>query len=106
MTTGNAIGWFDIYVADMGRATRFYEAVLKTELQEIVDPTGETQMMSFPANMTAYGAAGALVKSARALSIRRIAAVCRWLKPAADSPRRSLPKNNRFLRNLSDALSK
>jgi uncharacterized protein len=59
----NAVGWFDIYVSDMGRATKFYEAVLKHKLTELNDPTGETQMMSFSANMTAYGAAGALVKS-------------------------------------------
>ena len=30
------------------------------------DPTGETQMMSFPAEMTAYGAGGALTKSEHA----------------------------------------
>lgn len=64
MKASNAIGWFDIYVQDMNRALRFYQTVLQTQLQEIVDPTGETQMMSFPANMAAYGAAGALVKSA------------------------------------------
>ena len=28
------------------------------------DPTGESQMMSFPADMSAYGAGGALTKSA------------------------------------------
>jgi uncharacterized protein len=64
MKKSNAIGWFDIYVQDMDRATRFYQDVLKTELQKITDPTGETQMMSFPADMTTYGASGALVKSA------------------------------------------
>lgn len=64
MKASNAIGWFDIYVQDMNRALRFYQTVLQMQLQEIVDPTGETQMMSFPANMATYGAAGALVKSA------------------------------------------
>jgi uncharacterized protein len=64
MEKPNAIGWFDIYVDDMDRAVAFYENVLKTKLGRIGDPTGETQMMSFPANMGAYGAAGALVKSA------------------------------------------
>lgn len=63
MTTSNAIGWFDIYVDDMQRAVTFYESVLQQKLMQIGDPTGETQMMSFPAEMTAYGAAGALVKS-------------------------------------------
>lgn len=63
MAKTNAIGWFDIYVNDMGRAVAFYEAVLKQKLEKMGDPTGETQMMSFPADMSVYGASGALVKS-------------------------------------------
>lgn len=63
MEKPNAIGWFDIYVEDMNRAVTFYESVLEQKLEVIVDPTGETQMMSFPAKMKAYGASGALVKS-------------------------------------------
>jgi predicted enzyme related to lactoylglutathione lyase len=63
MAKTNAIGWFDIYVNDMKRAVAFYETVLKQKLEQMGDPTGETQMMSFPADMNVYGAAGALVKS-------------------------------------------
>lgn len=63
MTKSNAIGWFDIYVNDMNRAVKFYEAVLKQKLEKMGDPTSETQMMSFKAEMSVYGAAGALVKS-------------------------------------------
>jgi predicted enzyme related to lactoylglutathione lyase len=63
MEKTNAIGWFDIYVNDMERAVAFYENVLNQKLEEIGDPTGETQMMSFPGDMTSYGASGALVKS-------------------------------------------
>ncbi len=63
MEKPNAIGWFDIYVDDMDRAVAFYENVLKTKLERIGDPTGETQMMSFSASMSAYCAGGALVKS-------------------------------------------
>lgn len=66
MANTNAIGWFDIYVKDMKRAAAFYEKVLGLKLEKMGDPTGEAQMMSFPGNMTAYGAAGALVKSAHA----------------------------------------
>lgn len=66
MTKSNAIGWFDIYVTDMDRAVNFYENVLKQKLEPIGDPTGETQMMSFPADMGVYGAGGALVKSSHA----------------------------------------
>jgi len=66
MTQMNAIGWFDIYVDDLDRATAFYEKVLGQKLEPIGDPTGESQMMSFPADMGRYGAAGALSKSAHA----------------------------------------
>lgn len=66
MTKMNAVGWFDIYVEDLSRAVAFYEAVLGTTLEEMADPTGESQMMSFPADMSAYGAAGALTKSPHA----------------------------------------
>ena len=66
MAKPNAIGWFDIYVADMPRAVTFYEGVLQQKLEPLVDPTGETEMMCFPADMGAYGAGGALVKSSHA----------------------------------------
>jgi uncharacterized protein len=63
MAKANAIGWFDIYVSEMDRAVKFYEGVLQQKLEKIGDPTGDTQMMSFPGDMTSYGASGALVKS-------------------------------------------
>jgi len=63
MSKMNAVVWFDIYVDDLNRAVTFYEAVLGAKLEEMSDPTGETQMMSFPADMGNYGAAGALTKS-------------------------------------------
>jgi uncharacterized protein len=64
MDKPNAVGWFDIYVEDMARAVAFYEAVFGHRMEPIGDPTGETLMRAFPANMSVYGAAGALVKSA------------------------------------------
>jgi uncharacterized protein len=67
MANSNAIGWFDIYVSDMSRAVTFYQSVLLQKLEPIGDPTGETQMMSFPTDMAEYGAGGALVKSNHAL---------------------------------------
>lgn len=63
MTKMNAVAWFDIFVDDLDRAVAFYETVLGVSLEEMGDPTGETQMMSFPADMGNYGAAGALTKS-------------------------------------------
>ncbi len=63
MAKTNAIGWFDVYVNDIERATTFYETVLQRQLEPMGDPTGESTMRSFPGDMGAYGAAGALVKS-------------------------------------------
>ena len=66
MSEMNAVGWFDIYVNELDRAAAFYETVLGRKLEPMGDPTGETQMMSFPADMNTYGAAGALTKSEHA----------------------------------------
>lgn len=66
MSGMNAVGWFDIFVSDLDRAVSFYQTVLGRELEPMGDPTGETQMMSFPAEMSAYGAGGALTKSPHA----------------------------------------
>jgi len=61
----NAIGWFDIYVNDMDRAAAFYQSVFRKELENIGDPTDSKVIMkSFPTDMAAYGAGGALVKRA------------------------------------------
>ena len=62
----NTVGWFDVYVDDMDRAVGFYENVLGAKLEAMDDPTSESRMMSFPGNMHAYGAAGALVKTEHA----------------------------------------
>jgi uncharacterized protein len=63
MEKSNSVCWFDIYVDDMDRAVRFYESVFQKKLEKVPDPTGETEMMSFPAFMDSYGSSGALVKS-------------------------------------------
>lgn len=59
----NPVGWFEIYVSDMGKAKAFYEAVLDVELGDLSDPADSSCVMkSFPSNMEGYGATGALVK--------------------------------------------
>jgi len=63
MTKMNAVGWFDIYVNEMARVTEFYKVVLDADLEDMADPTGETEMKSFVGDMGTYGAAGALVKA-------------------------------------------
>ena len=66
MSKMNAIRWFDIFVDDLDRTVSFYQAVLDCKLEPIGDPTGESQITSFPAVMSVYGAGGALTKSAHA----------------------------------------
>lgn len=56
----NIVNWFEIYVADMPRAQKFYEAVFKTQL-ETIDAEGIEYRM-FPYQEGAEGAAGALLK--------------------------------------------
>ncbi len=52
----NPVAWFEIYVSDMKRAQQFYESVFNVQLS--------TVMKAFPADMSRYGATGALVQMA------------------------------------------
>ncbi|HEY3486794.1 MAG TPA: VOC family protein [Gammaproteobacteria bacterium] len=56
----NPIGWFEIYVEDMPRARKFYEAVFQAKLEKL--PSPQIEMWNFPMSPEAAGAAGALVK--------------------------------------------
>ena len=46
----NPFTWIEIYVDDMNRARKFYEAVLDIKLTEMPMPAGtdDLQMLSFP----------------------------------------------------------
>lgn len=62
----NPVGWFEIYVSDMARARRFYEAMLSCALNPLPAPaslqTEVAELWAFPAQMDAPGAPGALVR--------------------------------------------
>ncbi len=59
----NPVAWFEIYVDDMDRASKFYGEVLAVDFEPLGDPNdASVVMMAFPSNMEQYGAAGALVK--------------------------------------------
>lgn len=61
----NPVGWFEIYVEDMARATKFYQEVLRVSLEKLPAPDGsDLAMMAFPMDMDGPGASGALVKMA------------------------------------------
>ena len=62
-TPRNPVGWFEIYVQDMGRAKEFYEATLGHPLESLSDPNGGgIEMWAFPMVEGGAGAAGALAK--------------------------------------------
>jgi predicted enzyme related to lactoylglutathione lyase len=56
----NPVGWFEIYVQDMVRARKFYEALFEHKLERLTAPGLE--MWSFPMESTGPGCSGALVK--------------------------------------------
>ena len=57
----NAINWFEIFVADLDRASRFYQSALAIELRR--EDFGGTPMAIFPADREGTG--GALVKDGK-----------------------------------------
>jgi predicted enzyme related to lactoylglutathione lyase len=59
--TQNPVGWFELYVQDMDRARKFYEAVFEVTLQHL--PGLDIEMWAFPMNSEAPGCSGALVKA-------------------------------------------
>jgi uncharacterized protein len=56
----NPVGWFEIYVQDMGRARKFYEKVFNVKLEKLNSKTPE--LWKFPQSMTNYGSSGALAR--------------------------------------------
>ena len=56
--SSNPVGWFEIYVEDMGRAKDFYETVFDVTLEKLNDE--QPELWKFPQTMTSYGASGAL----------------------------------------------
>lgn len=57
----NPVGWFEIYVEDIARATRFYETVLDIRLERLDSPV--VPMWAFPASPDRAGCGGALVQA-------------------------------------------
>ena len=55
----NPVGWFEIYVQDMARARKFYEAALDCKLDQL--EAGGVEMWTFPMEQGGTGSAGSLV---------------------------------------------
>lgn len=63
----NPVGWFEIYVQDIAKAQKFYEAVLQLPMAELPNPSDEPlKMVMFSHSdekaMTQTGATGAIVQ--------------------------------------------
>jgi predicted enzyme related to lactoylglutathione lyase len=58
----NSVAWFEIYVKDMERARKFYQAVFEVTLNQLEAPFPGVEMWCFPMFEDGPGAAGALVK--------------------------------------------
>ena len=61
----NPVVWFEIYVQDMARARKFYEAMLQCTLEPLAASEGAAggmEMLSFPMDMDAPGTGGMLVR--------------------------------------------
>lgn len=61
----NPACWFEIYVDDLQRATKFYETVFQITMQPLTNPTeDELEMVAFVINQNPEtpGATGALIK--------------------------------------------
>ena len=58
----NPIVWFEIYVDNMARAVKFYQALLGVSLNRMDEASVDgREMYEFPSRMDGWGAAGALV---------------------------------------------
>jgi predicted enzyme related to lactoylglutathione lyase len=57
---GNPVGWFEIYVQDMDRAKKFYQAVFQVKLEKLDNP--EIDIWAFPMVKDQIGVSGALIK--------------------------------------------
>jgi predicted enzyme related to lactoylglutathione lyase len=61
----NPVRWFEIYVQDMSRARKFYEAVFQTRLSKMESTAKDMDYWTFPPTlMDQPGTSGALVKMA------------------------------------------
>jgi predicted enzyme related to lactoylglutathione lyase len=58
----NPVGWFEIHVQDMERASRFYAQVFQQSFTALDAPEPGMQICMFNGDMSTHGSTGALVK--------------------------------------------
>ena len=57
----NPVGWFEIYVEDMKRATAFYQNTFQVTLEQL-EGNSDIELWAFPMQLDNSGCAGALAK--------------------------------------------
>jgi len=62
MTKKNALNWFELFTSDFERATRFYEAILKTKLERCSGSASGAPMALFPYDDKQGGVGGSLTQ--------------------------------------------
>ncbi len=62
MTNANPVGWFDLYVANLNRAKKFYETVFNVKLTDLPEEWGKQSF--FPFYPESPNISGALVEKA------------------------------------------
>lgn len=92
----NPVGWFEIYVDDMARARRFYEAVFGGTLEPL--PVDGLEMFAFPMADDVLGAGGALVHAPECPAGRNSTVVYFSCEDCAVEAGRVAPAGGRVLR--------
>lgn len=62
----NALNWFEIPVADLERAKKFYETIFDMEMRKM--EVGENLLYVFPTSAEPSGVSGAIIKDENAIS--------------------------------------
>jgi len=58
----NPVGWFEIHVNDLTRASQFYSTVFHQTLTPFVSGDPSVEMMVFAGDLASHGTTGSLVK--------------------------------------------
>jgi hypothetical protein len=58
----NPVGWFEIHVTDLARASRFYSVVFDQTLSRLPSADSSIEMCVFGSDPSAHGVTGALVQ--------------------------------------------
>jgi uncharacterized protein len=97
----NPVGWFEIHVSDLPRASRFYEAVFGRTLTPLHSEDPSLEMMALGGDFASYGAMGALVRHPLKMPSTEGALVYFSCADCADQEKRALANGGKVFRSKS-----